>query len=234
MTTTRKVSKKRFYGEASGLFLAHWFNGPGESPWEAWKTEFRQRIGPVSGTAESDAKARDRLVLLLRKLKQFVELARELYVDRDESKSSADWRMFTGLHDSINRDFANYPAYPKIAINPPVQNKFGHIAPFYPSRRAYEWATSPVPTALLQEMLAVKLIQDAEKQGWLSQVRECSICGRWFFARRRGTRTCSGTCGKREYQSSERYKEWRRKHYINHEKRQRIAKWKPLDRRQDK
>jgi hypothetical protein len=224
MTTKRKSEKRQFYGEASGLFLAHWFNGPGESPWEAWKTEFRQAFGPVSGTAESDAKARDRLVLLLRKLKQFVELARELYVDQGKSKSSPDWLMFTRLRDSINRDFANYPAYPQIAINPPVKNERGHFAPFFPSRRTYEWATSPVPTAQLQEMLAVKLIQDAEKQRWLHQVRECSVCSRWFFARRRGTHTCSRTCGKTEYQSSDRYKEWRRSHYMNHVKQQRIKK----------
>ena len=223
-TTQDKPKSKEFYGEASGIFLAHWLNGPSEKSWGTWREEFVQRFGFISGTLDSDTKARVRIGHLLRKLKQFVELAGELYLAQDDIRDARDWHLFRGLHDSINNDFARYPSYPQININPPVKNKLGSFKPFFPQRRAYDWAISSASDALLQEMVAVKYIQDGERQGWLNQVRECRVCERWFFARRRGANNCSTKCRKKEYQSSEKYKEWRHKHYLNHEKRRRIKK----------
>lgn len=236
-TTQAKPKEKKFFGEASGIFLTHWLNGPREKPWVSWKAEFCRTFGPVTinGTAEADAKARVRIAYLVRALKQFVDMAGELYSDHGDSKDAREWHRFMGLHDLINNEFARYPACPQISINPPVKNAGGHFKPFYPRGRAYDWAMShSLPGALFQEMIAIKFIQDAEKQGWLSQVGECRVCGRWFFARRHGTRHCSTKCGKKEYQSSERYKEWRHHHYLNHEKRRRIRKQMRLDSGRDK
>jgi hypothetical protein len=223
-TTQNNRRGKEFYGEASGLFLAHWLNGPKETPWPIWRAEFLERFGIITGTSDSDAKARDRIAHLVRKLKQFIEMAGELYVDQDRPKNPKDWRLLSALCDSINSDLSHYPARPSIDINPPVKNKLGYFKPLFSHARAYRWAISPASDALVQEAMAVQLIQDAEKQGWLNQVRECRVCGRWFFARRREKRHCSTKCGKKEYQSSERYKEWRHRHYLNHEKRRRINK----------
>lgn len=232
-TTNTKTKKKKFYGEASGIFLTHWLNGPREKPWLSWKTEFRESFGPISGTADSDMEARSRIVHLVRKLKQFVEMSGELYSDQGDPKDARDWHLFIGLRDSINREYAKYPQVSKININPPIKDSHGHFKPFAPDRRAYDWAISPVPGALLQEMMSVKFIQDADRHGWLHQVRECTVCGRWFFARRHGTCHCSNACRKKEYQASERYKQWRHSHYL-HEKIQRIKKQTRLDHTRDK
>src|SRR5882672_267312 len=113
-TTHNKPKKKKFYGEAGGIFLTHWLNGPREEPWVSWKTEFRHSFGPINGTADSDAKTRDRIVHLVRKLKQFVEMAGELYSVQDDAKEARDWHLFVGLGDSINNEFARYAAYPQI------------------------------------------------------------------------------------------------------------------------
>ncbi len=235
-TTQAKPKEKKFFGEASGIFLTHWLNGPSDKPWAPWKTEFCRAFGPltINGPAEADAEARVRIAYLVRAFKQFVEMARELYSDHGDSNDARNWDLFVWLRDFINKELAKYPAYQQISINPRVKDKRGHFKPFFPQRRAYDWAVSPVPGALLQEMIAIKLIHDAEKQGWLSQVRECRVCGRWFFARRHGTRHCSTKCGKKEYQSSEKYKEWRHQHYLNHEKIRRIRKQMRLGPRRDK
>jgi hypothetical protein len=232
-TTRHKPKEKKFFGEATGIFLAHWLNGPSEKPWRVWREEFVQRFGFISGTSVSDAKARDRIAHLLRKLKQFVELADEISSDQYDSKGTRDWPLLKGLNDSINNDFAKYPAYPQIKINL-VKDKLGRFKPFLQDRGAYYWGSSPVSDALIQEMVAVRYIQDAERQRWLNQVRECRVCGRWFFARRRGSNNCSPKCRKKEYQSSERYREWRRDHYLNYEKLERIRKQTRLELRRDK
>jgi hypothetical protein len=214
--------------------LAHWLNGPRQVPWGAWKVEFVQRFGFISGTSESDAKARDQIAHLLRKVKQFMELAAELYSEQDESTAKRDWLLLSGLQEWINKSFSNYSAYQTIHVNPPTSGKPGHFKPHFLDGRFYYWGISPVSNALLQELMAAKLIQDAERQGWLNQVKECSVCGYWFFARRREKLTCSPKCRKKEYQSSDRYKEWRHRHYLNHEKQRRIMKQSRPDPRRDK
>jgi hypothetical protein len=207
----KTTNKKTFYGEAGATFLVLWLNGPGETPWREWA---RERLEVFNGPPDSDAEARGRIASLIRQVKQFTEMAGELYARERIEANDRDFQLFRGLHELINKGLSRYQAFPMILQNPLVKGKDGYLKAHFQGRAPYEWGTGMSgSTALLQEIKAVTLLQQAEKEGWLHQVRECRICGRWFFARKNASQHCDAKCRKKDYQSTEKYKKRRHQYY---------------------
>jgi hypothetical protein len=223
-TTKQKAKHKTFFGEAGGSFLAYWLNGPGGTPWQTWREAYVERYGLITGTLNSDDQARARVIPLLRMLKQLGEMEIELYGENNKARNQQDYRLFSALAASVSTAYARYPGHSVIQINPLVVDETGQQKPLWAGQRGYRWAHQPASPVLFQELIAVRFIEEGDEQGWLNQVRECRVCQRWFFARKRGQHHCSPKCGKKEYQSTEKYRAWRHRHYLNHVKRRQIAK----------
>ncbi len=207
----KTTNKKTFYGEAGAAFLVLWLNGPGETAWKEWA---REQLEIFSGGRNSDAEGRSRIAHLIRQIKQFTEMAGELYAREGLDVNDNDIRLFQALHDLINKALSRYQSYPQIRVNPLVKDNDGYLKAHFRGRATYEWGTGmSSSTASVQELKAILLLQDAEKEGWLHQVRECRVCIRWFFARKNGSQYCDANCRNIAYQSTEKYKKRRHQYY---------------------
>jgi len=107
--------------------------------------------------------------------------------------------------DSINRQLARYRFLP-------------HASPHWVGGRwLVTWKiVSPrdsrkrngVHQEVLSEGVALHLILDFARAGYLNRFRRCSRCGKWLYAKFRHQAFCSTECQQKHYSKSE---DWRRK-----------------------
>jgi hypothetical protein len=180
--------------------------------WKTWRSRF---VGVFGGSANQDEEARVRVTKLLLTIQQFHELGDTLYSGEKSVTTERDWRLFSFIAESINKDLTIYVSHPSVVINPLIRSKSGEFRPLHANEPAYRWGMAQNTRSLLpQEIVAVHLIQQGDREGWLDRVRSCRTCGLWLFARKSATWHCSQKCYRKQYQKTDEYRRRRRSNHL--------------------
>lgn len=138
--------------------------------------------------------------------------------DWHQHEESHKWRRFKQQGEIVTKRLAKYVTRPAIATNELMASKYAPGAPVefqkvHDAYDAFAWVRHPsAPTSRdeqkhplegMLEILAVTVLEQVVKNGWLWKLRVCENCERWFWARKNNQLCCSGTrCRQKLWDSS--------------------------------
>ena len=204
-------------------FLVEWLHGPGSKRYQQWtdriercfRAHRQDRRYTFTGTARQDDRARKRVSALLIGLKELAD-------------KNTDWKRFKAVGEELNCSLARYHYSPQLGLDrlkawkPKMEvrdDRPHYIVPVAPALArdgVFFWASLPDASEIpRQELNAVRGLESIVRNDWLDLIRRCAQCSRWFIARMPWAKHCdSPVCrvaAKRAYQTSEGYKQRRRK-----------------------
>lgn len=221
------VNQKIVVGEPAGSLVVAWLNGPGDNSWKDWRGDFYEVFGVLMADSQIvDAKARERVIDLLDNVHQATEIKTELRGLEGESHFRRIG-LLRFLIRQINKRLEVYHTLPMVRLKeltaedarrkPKQRRTIGRIRV---EQSPLDWTARSIAADIpLQEIIAVRFIQLGDQEAWLSQIRRCLLCRKWFFARRHRSQCCSSLCTKTLFQKSPEYLKWRKTYYYSHVKR---------------
>ena len=176
-----------FAGQQQGEYLVQWLNNEEPPRGGAERDELRKEI-------RAEARTRKRIAQLIRDLNTSAEIFIRTGVPD------------TALVDRIDREFARYP----LTVQQVHVQDEGRYKTFAEPKWFFGWAA---PGRRAAEMIFA--IVRLGERGLLGRLRNCTRCGRWFYAKFNHQRFCSKKCQLQHYQTSEEWKMRRRERYQN-------------------
>ena len=173
----------------------------------------RQRVSLDGGKTWSytiaDPKGVPRIIELIRLILDLERIVREYRDPTLDVKAALLWsgpKEATSLRITLDKILSGYKYSP--AVTPEIWS--GTLS----------WGLENNSRRTNGEAQMAELVIDLSKSGMLNRIRLCQ-CGKWFFARRRDSLSCSAKCRKAEYEMTEtriqKRRENARKYYWLHQ-----------------
>ena len=147
----------------------------------------------------SDPKGKDRILELIGLILEYEGIAREYRNPKLNWRTELLWcppKRSLSIHEKLNMMLSGYKSSPGVRAT----IRTGTL----------EWGLENTGRRTNGEMQMAEWVIELSKSGFLDRVRRC-LCGRWFFARRSDSSTCSGKCRKDQYENTAARVEKRRK-----------------------
>jgi len=185
MKRPKQHAPHAFAGQQEGMHLVKWLNKEELPRIGANREELRAEL-------RGEARTRKRIDRLIRDM----NASAEIFIRTGKPD--------TELADRIDRELARYPLRVQ-QVHVEDQGKYKTLAE---PKWTFGWTSTGARAA---EMIFA--IVRLGERGLLGRVRNCTRCGRWFYAKFNHQRFCGKKCQILHYQTSEEWKSRRRERY---------------------
>lgn len=126
------------------------------------------------------------IVLILKALEEVTPITRQGFM----GEAQCNQRERT---DILNRILMKYKARPTIEIRgPKLKLRWRRTGVRSPGRRQ---------AIVIEELDAVLIALQLAEDGLLHKIRQCGVCGEWFFGKDKKAKWCNGSCKTAHYRS---------------------------------
>ena len=159
------------------------------------KAEASLLVPVLNNGTEAEKAVLQEIIVTLKELENVTPITRQRTMEGDEAQ-----RVQLGRVTKLNRILRAYEAIPTIGIrhkedpkrNKSIESQEAQLKLRW--RRRGDGSARSRPVFMVDELNAVLLALQLAEDGLIHKIRQCGMCGRWFFGKGKNSQWCADSC----------------------------------------